>query len=850
MAKVSPLQSNFVGGEFSELLYGRVDSERYRSALALCKNYVPVIQGPLIRRSGTSYVSEVKSSATSTRLVSFQFSTTQAYIIEFGNLYMRFYKNNGQITEATVAITGATAANPCVITAVAHGYSTGEEVYIDDVVGMTQLNGKNYKITVLTAGTFSLQDMDGTNVNSSAYTAYSSGGTSARVYTVTTTYATADLFQLKFTQSADILYISHPLYAPRKLTRTGHTSWTLSQITFLDGPYLSTNTTTTTLTPSGGAPDAFSAGSTGVTLTASAVTGINDGAGFASTDVGRLIRIKQGSVWGYVQITAYTSTTVVTVTVINTITSTAAKATWRMGLYSATSGYPGAVTFHEDRLCFGGNTYQPQRFDGSNSSDYENFAPTATDGTIASSNALGFSLNANDVNVIRWMASDEKGLLIGTVGGEWIVRPSSQSEALSPTNVTAKRSSSWGSANIQPAASGKAHLFVQSSGLKIREMSYFYDVDGFQSPDMTQLAEHITKSGLVELAYQKEPQSIVWGCRADGVLVGMSYERDMDSLKVGWSRHIVGGYSDAANSDAIVESVAVIPSSDGTRDELWMIVKRYINGRTVRYIEYMKKMFQQSDDQQDAYFVDCGLTYDDPVTISGATAANPVVVTATSHGYSNGDKVQILNIKGMTQLNTGTYLVANKTANTFELTTIAGANVNGTSYTAYVSGGEVRKMVLTVSGLSHLEGQSVAILADGAAQPAATVSGGSVTLTTRAATVQIGLSYNSDAQLLRPEAGAADGTALGKLRRVSVVSFQLYRSLGLKIGVDLDDLDTLVFRKSSDPLTRAVPLYTGMITEHLEADYDTDNQLCWRQDQPLPSMILSVSYQMVTQDRN
>jgi hypothetical protein len=842
MPKVSPLQSNFSGGEFSPLLYGRVDAERYQSALAVCENYIPTIQGGLIRRSGNYFVAEVKSSSAKTRLVSFEFSTTQAYIIEFGNLYLRFYKDNGQITLASQAISGITNANPAVVTYVgADTYANGDEVYITGIVGAigTYLNGRNFKVAGVDTGanTFQLTYMDGTNVNSTSMGSYSSAGTIAEVYTVTTTYATADLFQLKFTQSADTLYITHPSYPPKKLTRTAHTTWTITTIDFLDGPYLTTNTTATTLTPS-------AATGAGVTLTASAVTGINGDAGFATTDVGRLIRIKEGSVWGYVKITGWTSTTVVTVTVINTLTNTGAKTAWRMGLYSDTTGYPGCVTFHEDRLFFAGNTNQPQRLDGSKSGDYENFAPTATDGTIAADNAVSYALNANTVNVIRWMISDEKGLLAGTVGGEWSIRATTTGEALSPTNINAKPATAYGSANIQPVQVGKSAIFVQRAGKKIREMTYFYDVDGFRAPDLTVLSEHITGTGVSEIAYQKEPQSIVWSVRNDGVLVGMTYERDLDSLKVGWSRHVVGGYSDAANSDAVVESVAVIPAADGTRDEVWMIVKRYVNGGVKRYIEYMTAFFEDNIEQKDAFFVDSGLTYDAPLTITGITQANPAVVTSNGHLLSNGNVVLLSGVKGMTEVNGETFTVANAAANTFELT-----GINSTAYTTYVSGGEIRKYITTVSGLWHLEGQSVSILGDGAVQPNATVANGSVTLTQRATTVQVGLGYNSDGQMLRLEAGSADGTALGKTRRTHRVGILLHRSLGLKIGMSFTDLDTITFRTSSDPLSRAVPLYSGILSENIEANYDFENQFCWRQDQPLPSLILAVAPQMVTMDR-
>lgn len=849
MPKVSPMQTSFGGGEFSPLLNGQVDLDRYKQALEKCFNYIPSLQGGLVRRSGTKYVAGTKSHGAA-RLLPFEFSTTQAYILEFGDQYIRFFRNNAPITLTAVPITAATATNPVVITRVAHGFSNGDKILIQSAGGMIELNNREFTVANVTADTYELSGINGTT-----YAAYTSGGTAAKIYEISSPYVAAHLFQLRITQSADVLYITHPSYAPRTLSRTAHTTWTLAAIDFLDGPYLALNTTTTSLTPS-------AATGAGVTLTASAVAGINNDTGFAATDVGRLIRIREGSTWGYVKITAWTSTTVVTVTVVNTLTNTNAKTFFRMGVWSGTSGYPAVVTFHEDRLVFGGATGAPQRIDASVTSEYANFAPSATDGSVAATNALSFTFNANDVNVLRWIISDEKGLLAGTAGGEWLVRPSSQGEALTPTNITAKRSTKYGSANVQALQVGKSVLFIQKAGRKVRELTYFFDADGFRATDVTLLAEHITQSGLVEMAVQNEPQPILWCVREDGDLAAVTYERDVDSFKVGWHRHQMGGNSDAAGTPAVVESVAVIPGAAGTRDELWLVVNRYIDGGTKRFIEYLTPLFDDEIEQKDAFFVDGGLTYDAPVTISAITLANPAVVTANSHGFQNGDKVLLSDIFGLndsdseedvpeSELNGMSVLVKNKAANTFEITDLDGNNINtSTGYTAYVSGGEVRLYIGSVSGLWHLKGQTVDILGDGAVQPSQVVNAhGEITLAVDATTVQIGLGYKSDGKMLRLNAGAADGTAIGKTQRTHRVGVMLHRSLGLKIGTSFDNLDELTFRTAADSMGRAPALFTGIKSEELEADYDFENQLCFRQDQPLPSMLLALMPQMHTQDR-
>lgn len=252
------------------------------------------------------------------------------------------------------------------------------------------------------------------------------------------------------------------------------------------------------------------------------------------------------------------------------------------------------------------------------------------------------------------------------------------------------------------------------------------------------------------------------------------------------------------------------------------------------------------------------MTYDAPKTITGITRANPAVVTSNSHGFNNGDKVLFSDILGLlldeedetSWLNDVSVLVKNKTANTFEITDLDGANIDTSTFaTAYVSGGEVRKYVSSISGLDHLEGQTVDILGDGAVQPSKVVTGGAITLAVRATTVHIGLGYESDGKMLRLNAGAADGTAIGKTQRTHRMGIMLHRSLGLKIGYSFDDLTAITFRDASDRMGRAVELFTGILSETVEGDYDTENQFCFRQDQPLPSMLLALMPQMVTQDR-
>ena len=628
MAKVAHIQYNFNAGEVSPLMYGRVDFDKYKNAMSTCINHIPLVQGAITRRPGTRFAGESKNSAAASRLVGFKYSTTQAYMLEYGDLYVRFYRNNGPVLEATQALSAATAANPVVITYVGADPTNGDHIEIASVVGMTELNGRRFKVANVNAGanTLELQDLEGNNINGTTYTAYVSGGTLARVYTVTTPYAVADVPALKFAQSADVLYVAHPSYAPRKISRTGHTAWTVTTIDFQDGPYLPTNITAVTFTC------AATIGAT--TLTASSAT-------FAATDVGRCVRVKtSGAAWGWGKITGFTSTTVVNITLTKAVGATTATADWRLGLWSDTTGYPSCVAFHDDRLGWGGATAAPQRIDYSRTGSYELMQPTDydTSATVAADHALSFTLASEDVQIIKWMQSDDQGLLAGTVAGEWIVRPSSLNEALTPTNVKAVQMSAYGSTdNIRAVRCGKSSMFVQRAGRKVRELAYVYVDNAYRAPDMTVLSQHITLGGLKEITYQQEPQSLLWGARNDGVMTGFTYERDQSVL--GWHRHILGGVF--GSGSPVVESVASIPAADGTRDEVWLLVKRTVNGVTRRYVEYMTKIWERGDLQTDAFYVDGGLTYDGAATrtIGGLWHLVGATVTILADGATHPSKV-------------------------------------------------------------------------------------------------------------------------------------------------------------------------------------------------------------------
>lgn len=627
MPIAAPIQNSFNAAEFTPLAYGRTDYPKYKNGVSLMQGFVPLVQGGATRRPGTKYINQTKLN-TEVHLQPFVFSQGDAFVIEFGVSYARFFQNRAPVLAASQAITSITQANPGVLTYTgADTYANGDEVFLEAITGMTELNGTWAKVANLNAGlnTFELQTRAGVNINTTGYTAYSAGGTVKEVYELASPYVLADLPNLRMFQSGDVIYIVHPDYEPRKLSRTAANSWAFSTVVFLDGPYLPINSGTTTLTP------AFVTGNN-ILLTASAVTGINGGLGFQASDVGRLVRIKHGAVWGYAKIITINTTTSVQVDIKSDFGAATASATWRLGEWSATTGYPSVIFSFEDRLGFAASTVAPQTVNMSKTADYENMAPTAADSTVAADNALQLKLNAGQQDPIRWVADDEKGLLIGTKGAEWLIRSSTTGDAMSAINFpSARRSTKHGSAAVEPLEVGKAILMVQTAKRKVRELAYVYEVDGFRAPDLTVLAEHITKSGIKHMAHQQEPYSLVWANLADGSLVAMTYDREQDV--VGWHRHPIGGYSDAGKTvGTIIESICVIPSPDGSQDDLWLSCKRYINGGVKRYIEYLSEFNSEYVAVKDCYFVDGGKT---------VTLGSPgVIVPGLDH--LEGETVQIL----------------------------------------------------------------------------------------------------------------------------------------------------------------------------------------------------------------
>lgn len=821
---ISVTKNSFTGGIWSSDLYGRYDIERYSSAVKDMKNFIIHPQGGASNRGGTEFIAEVKDSSAVTRLIPFQFSVTQAYVLEFGDLYMRVFKDGGRVTETDVVISGATQADPCVITATSHGYSDGDWVVISEVVGMTELNGKTYKVANKSTHTFELTDVDGNDIDSTGYTAYSSAGVSAKVYELTTTYATADIPLLKLTQSADVLYVTHPSYIPRKITRTGHTAWTIANITYassISAPVslacsgTGTNYKVTAVSESTGEESVASVVEIGAPTNA-LTWGAVSGASYYNV----YKEVNSSGIYAWISEAASTTFTEPAAGITPDETKQPPIA---QNPFSGAGDYPGCSMFYEQRIVYARTNNNPQTVWGSVTGSFDSMNISRP---LRADDSYEFTINSRQVNEIRWMMPLSV-LVVGTSGGEWAMSSGVNADAISPASISIKAQSRWGVSNIMPIVVGNDLLFLESDDKTVHNLAYSLEIDAYSGADLTLLASELFDGKtVVQWAYQQHPDSIVWCVMSDGTLLGLTFFKDQKIW--GWHRH---------DTDGSFESITGISNSDN-EDEIWFIVNRTINGTTRRYIEKFKERIEDLE-VENSYFVDCGLILNDPKTITGATAAEPVVITSASHGFSNGDYIDITNITGMTELNNRRFIAANAATNTFEITDEDGVDIDGTAYTAYISGGKARKAVTSITGLDHLEGETVSILADGSSLPTQTVTSGAITLTTKASRASIGLAYTPVIETLDFQA-PVEGGILDKPREIKSTVLKFKNTRACLIGGQSDRLVDISFRTDEvygDPTS----MYNGDKEVFIEQGGYRESRVYITVQDPVPITVLSLT---------
>lgn len=651
------IKTNFTAGEISPRLMGRVDIARYANGAKIIENAVCVVQGGVVRRPGTRFAAAAKYGDRTARLIPYVFNRSQAYMLEFGDGYLRIYQNGRQL-----------------------------------------VNDDNTP------------------------------------YEIASPYTVDMLSEVNYVQGADTMFLVHQSVPPHRLQRKGQTDWVLESAPFIVEPFDEIRDTPEKWCK----PSVKEFVGSEITLTLSDAEPADDddspaftGTGWVAEDVGSYVRINSG----LVLIKSITSAQIAVGTIRTDLSATqaASPGAWTREdtVWTEEFGYPGAVTLYQQRLVLAGSPQYPQTIWWSETGVYQSFELGTDD-----DDAISFTLSSDQLNPIVHLAQMNT-LIALTYGGEFTITAGSDA-AITPTNISVKNPSPYGCNSIRPVRVGTEIMFIQRAGKKLYAVAY--DPDSYVSysaNDLTVLAEHITAGGVLDMAYQQQPDAFVWLIRADGVLVTMGIDRAQDV--VAWSRQI---------TDGVFESVASIPSESD--DVIYVLVRREVNGQTVRYVEVF----------------DSTLNTDSAVTGSSSEGAT------------------------------------------------------------------------TWTGLSHLNGKTVDVVADGSVMPQATVTGGQITLSRKAKKIEVGLHYETTIQTLTPEISTTEGTTQNARKRTSEVTLRFMETTGAECNGQVIPFRTFAPKILNQP----APLFTG---DHYfgklgwERGEDT---LIIQQRQPLPFHLLAIIF--------
>jgi hypothetical protein len=877
-------------------MWGRIDDVKFQTGAAKLLNFIALPQGPAENRPGTAFVREVKDSTKRTRLIPFTFSTTQTLVLELGAGYFRFHTQGATLGPGTpAAYNGATA------------YTVG---------ALVSSGGVNYYCIAPTTGN--------APPNATYWYALPAG-----IYEIPNPYAEADLFDIHYVQSADVLTLVHPNYAPRELRRLGATTWTLTTISFSSSVSTPTGLTATANRGESINITAFTAANPGVATTVGNhglsigdpvyVDGglwntgtFTDGYYVVNTntpanqlslkaydtgvplDTTALVSWTSG---GFVQFgdkaLDFDSYYVVTAVAANGIDESAPSSSanvinnlnaqgssnllsWsavsgagryniykrQNGLYgligqsdttsfmdnniapdlgitppilevvfNSSGNYPGAVSYFEQRRVFAGTTNSPQTLwmtRTGTESDMSFHIP------LQDTDRINFRVAAREANTIRHLVPLTQ-LLALTSAAEWRISPVN-SDVISPTTISVRPQSYVGANNVQPSIVNNTVVYCSARDGHVRELGYSWQASGFVTGDLSIRSTHLFDNfDITDMCYSKAPQPLLWFISSTGSMLGLTY---IPEQQIGaWHQH---------ETDGDFETCAAV--AEGAEDRLYVIVKRTIGGVTKRYVERFAS--RQIGDIEDCFFVDSGLTYDGTnttattVTVTGGTTWGPadvLTITASSALFQFPATTDVGDAIVLTDANGNTYRL---TILSTTSTTVATAR---TDLVLPVALRSVATAVWsfardTVAGLTHLEGKTVSILADGAVMPQVTVTGGVAVLQRASTVVHVGLPYVSDLETL-PMALQMEAFGQGRAKNVNEAFLRVYRSSGIFVGPNADNL-VEAKQRTTEPYGSPPALKTDEISVKLTPTWQQAGRIYVRQSDPLPLTIVGLTLEV------
>lgn len=630
---VTPLQHRFSAGVLSPSLYQSVDLAKFASGLKCGVNGYIVKQGGFLKRPGLQFVGETKASEP-VRLLPFEFNTDQTYVLELGNGHMRVIRNGAYVLTGAVAVSDVELDGVVrVVTSEDHGLALGQEVFIDGLVGASELNGRNVFVRIATDDAVDLNDMFGLPIRTTDISAYQSGGTISQIFEIETPWS--DPTDLDFVQDNDTMYVVDTGVPVHKITRTADDAWTITEVEFTPDQASPTNVNASVGSGSGSdefeyvvtARNEFSDEESLPSDSASVMNDLTSPGAYnrvtwdAVSDAGSYrIYKKENGVFRYIGFTSDLEFEDQNIDPDDNDTPPV-----EVDLFNSAGRYPGATTFHEGRLAFGGSISEPDKLWLSRTDAIENF--TVSEITTAS-DAITLRVLSQGGNRIVYLTSMNE-LFVNTAATEWTIKGADG--FLSPSNGEQSTISTRGSARVKPIYVGDALLFIGRDGETVRE-KVFAGFDGqgrslYNERELTILAEHLFRNTpVIRCCYAQSPDSVIFGVKSDGKGVFLSYHREHDIWA--WTE---------CETDGEFEDCVSIP--EGRYDAIYVVVKRTVRGVTKRYVERMQRVFVS--DAAGAFFVDSGLVYSGSAVteVGGLHHLEGQTVTALADGLVQPDQV-------------------------------------------------------------------------------------------------------------------------------------------------------------------------------------------------------------------
>jgi len=815
-------QRSFIAGEIGPSLYGGADQARYNAALSTCRNFLVQRSGGVANRPGSQFVAEVKDSTTRTTLAKFVFNSDQTYVIEAGAGYIRFYRQGARVVVSSPAAwSGATA------------YVIGDVVVSGGVNYYCILGHTNH-------------------VPPNATYWYALSG---NIFEIPTPYAAADLDRLQYVQSGDVVTLTHRGYRPMELKRYSN-RWTLTEV----------STAPAIAAPAGLAWTVGNAGTlpysyvvtavaeetyeesvppTPVAHTSAAPTAANPNAltwtavsGAAEYNV--YVDQAGNGTYGFIGVASSTSFNDVGYTPDMSTTPPIPRT-----LFASSGNYPQSVAYFQQRQLFASTDNDPETVFASKTGAFKNFTISSP---IQDDDAITFTLAGRLISEVRHLVEAGRALILLTSSGEWQLAGSADG-VLTPTAINVTQEAYYGSSHVVPVVVGNSVIYVQARGGFLRDLRFDYsqiNAQHLDGRDLTIFAPHLIEGYSIDrIDYAQIPNSIVWAIRSDGTLLGLTYLREFDVW--GWHRHDTdGAYEDVIS----VPETTPPPPGSTTRgkeeDAVYVIVRRTINGSTKRYVERFASR-RVEDYRLDGYFLDSFLTYNGinatsaTVTLStaaGWTTSDLITVTASTATFSAGDVGNGVTVwqpgVGVVRIAIETYVSSTVVKGHPNLTVPPGLRSTATTNWS--------RAVDEVTGLSHLEGKTVSILANGVVL-SGTVTSGKVTLANVYDVIHVGLPITADFETLDIDSAQKD--IRDKRKLITQASLLVDRSRGILAGPDEDHLSAY-HASIGDELGFDIFDSTGgktrsaLLEVNLEATWEQPGRIFVRQTDPLPLAILGV----------